>query len=227
MRINKPRNYKANKLKRGVTLIEMIIVVGIITVLLTILIGYSRETAKNLTLINNQAKLVSLFSRAKSLGQGFPVDPPVGYMVCGYGIKAEIDPGTNEYTGEFFLFRDLVSTIPFSNNCDDDADNDYTDPGILGIDERLEGSLNQFILETDYLEMMGVAELADPSDPILAAFDHVIFIPPDPTVIINCADELVNCPDPPVLRSNVGIKIKGSPSSFEIRVNNFGQITTK
>lgn len=100
----------------GFTLIEMLVIISIILIFSTILIGYSREAGKQLLLVNNQANLVSLISRAKSLSiatfienTALPLSPS-DPKVCGYGVHIE------KGAGEAFIFRDLAQDCSSGDN---------------------------------------------------------------------------------------------------------------
>ena len=146
----------------GFTLIELIVVMGIITVLSTILIGYSRQSSKNLLLTSTEAKLLSLISRAKFLAiETFfqQVGVPQGEeRVCAYGVRVDTD------AGEIFIFEDKSGT----GNCAG-ADNVYASSTN---DIRLQGELDVVKLDTRVLTLT--------SD-----FENIVFIPPDPDVGIN------------------------------------------
>jgi prepilin-type N-terminal cleavage/methylation domain-containing protein len=145
----------------GFTLVEIIVVVTVTLVVSTILIGYSRESSRQLFLINHQANLVSLMARAKSLSiTTFLEDPlpagPSDPRICGYGIH--VDRGA----GEVFIFRDLAI------NCD-------VGDKIYGFgDVKLTGQLDIFKLDTSISRFAPDTTLMD-----------VVFVPPDPRVVIN------------------------------------------
>ncbi|MDP3901891.1 MAG: prepilin-type N-terminal cleavage/methylation domain-containing protein [bacterium] len=69
--------------QRGFTVIELLVVIGILALLTSMLLLYSRDSEKQLTLLREQAKLVNTILRAKSLSiQTFRVDG----AACGYGV---------------------------------------------------------------------------------------------------------------------------------------------
>ncbi len=179
----------------GFTLIEMLVIISVTLILSAILIGYSREAGKQLLLINNQAKLVSLVARAKSLsiitflentlptGQNEP-------KMCGYGAHLERN------SGEVFIFRDMAVDCSAS-------DNKYTSS-----DTKLTGELNVFKLDTKVTQFASDNTLND-----------IIFIPPDPTIIINS--------DRSVQDAVIGIETKDGSGKVVVKVNNAGRISTK
>ena len=181
--------------KSAFTLIEMLVIISVTLVLSTILIGYSRESSRQLLLINSQAKLVSLISRSKSLSTATflensslptgPSDP----RICGYGIH--LDQGA----GEVFIFRDMAV------NCST-SDKKFA----LG-DAKLSGQLDIFKMDKN------TTQFAD------TTLSDVVFVPPDPTVVING--------DGSVQEAVLGIELKDQSSKVIVKINNAGRISTR
>ena len=182
--------------RTGFTLIEMLVVISVTLILSAVLIGYSREAGKQLLLVNNQAKLVSLISRAKSLSivtfientalPSSPSDP----KVCGYGVHVE------KGTGEVSIFRDLA--IDCAN-----SDNKFGSG-----DVKLTSQLDIFKLDSQVTQFASDTTLRD-----------VIFIPPDPTTIING--------DVSTKEAAISIEVKDGSSKSTVKINNAGRISTK
>lgn len=115
------KKYLKNRLKRflsltGFTLIEMLVILGVLSLLTTTLIFYSRTGERQILLFKEQARVFGLMTRAKSLALGTYGDPEVP---CGYGIHFDA-PRT------MIVFKDLAS------DCDASA-HEYT-----GTIERIE-----------------------------------------------------------------------------------------
>ncbi|OGY59107.1 MAG: hypothetical protein A3E61_02375 [Candidatus Colwellbacteria bacterium RIFCSPHIGHO2_12_FULL_43_12] len=182
--------------KGGFTLVEMLVTISVTLILSGILIGYSREAGKHLVLVNNQAKLVSLIARAKSLSTAtffegtLPLNPG-DPRICGYGVHVDT------VSGEIFIFRDLAV------DCVMNGDNRFGSGDI-----PLTGQLNVFELTPQ------VTQFA--SDMTL---DDIIFIPPDPTIIING--------DTSLKEAMISIEVKDGSSKSIIKINNAGRISTK
>lgn len=181
--------------ERGFTLIEMLVIISVTIILSAILIGYSREAGRQLLLVNNQAKLVSLIARAKSLSTStFLQDPlpagPSDPKTCGYGAHLA------GVSGEIFIFRDMAVDCSLS-------DNKYTSS-----DTRLAGELNVFKLDAK------VVQFASDN-----TFNDIIFIPPDPTIVINS--------DVSVQEAVISIETKDGFGKVVVKVNNAGRISTK
>lgn len=188
-----PKSYILNS-TTGFTLIEMLVTISVTLILSGVLIGYSREAGKQLILANHQAKLMSLISRAKSLStttfleSALPLNPG-DPKICGYGVHA--DTGS----GGIFIFRDLAVDCASGDNKFGSGD------------VKLTGELNVFQLN------LQATQFASGTN-----FNDVIFIPPDPTVIIN-GEKSVE-----VKEAALAIEIKDKSSKVIIKVNNAGRI---
>ncbi len=146
----------------GFTLLEILIVVSVITILSAMLAGYSRQSGRQLLLATTEANLLSLFSRAKFLSiETFfqEADSPGGSKVCAYGVHVD------RSAQEIFIFRD---GIPELGSCP--GDNVYKSGSN---DLRLSGEIDGVKLNADVLSL-GTGSL-----------DDIVFIPPDPEVVIN------------------------------------------
>lgn len=75
------------KFKRGFTLLEIIVVIGIIVILSGIFIGFSQESRNQIMLNVEKARVVNLFSRAKSFALTGYTNPPSLPPPCSYGVK--------------------------------------------------------------------------------------------------------------------------------------------
>ena len=182
---------------------EILVVIGITSLLSGVLFIYNRTGEKQLALFREQAKIINVILKAKSLAlntyakQGAP---------CAYGFHIEKNISTNEW--EFRIFRDLDASGSTAK-CSDTAqnggpDNVYTplaqtpnpedlDPPII---EKLDKSLN-------FTEPLGLTDIT--------------FTPPDPKVTIT--------PNPaPANEITLEIKISDSDSK-KIKINTFGQVT--
>ncbi len=154
------------------------VIIGILSLLSATLILYSRTGERQINLFREQARVISVLSRAKSLsiatfGQtGVP---------CGYGIHFEA-PST------FLIFKDLA------------ADCKASDRKYSGVSE---------IHESFKLDSTVIFDSLNLSD--------IIFIPPDPRVIIS----------PPQDEATIVIKTIDRSKSIIIKVTTAGQISTE
>lgn len=94
------------KTNQGFTLIEMLVVIGILSLLSGIFIVYSRTGEQQILLFKDQAKIVGAISRAKSLSaSSYRASLTQTDNSCGYGVHFEF-PNT------VIIFKD------FAENCE-------------------------------------------------------------------------------------------------------------
>ncbi len=143
--------------RKGFTLIEIVVVIGIISILSSMMLGYSQRNSKQVLLATTQAKLASIFARAKFLSiQSFFYSGPRNEIICGHGVGIDVN-------GErVFIFQDIID----GGLCPSDPESYVFDSG----DRVLDGELNQ-------LQLAGRAVGIERTDS-----DYVIFIPPEPVV---------------------------------------------
>lgn len=190
-----------HKSNQGFTLIEVLVVLGIMSLLTGVLVIYSRTGERQILMFREQAKIINVILRAKNLAlntyiaEGSP---------CAYGVH--FDPILKEIR----IFRDLDA-----NGQTDDCDS--TDPGLKpdNVYTPSGSSPNPEDLDPPIVEKL------DPGltfvEPI--GVTDVVFIPPNPDTVIT--------PDP--APANEGIIEIAAPdgSSKRIKINNFGQVTVE
>jgi hypothetical protein len=183
----------------GFTLIETVITLSLMVAFSTILVGYSQSSRDQFTSIDAHTKTLSIFSRAKLLStsafleRGEQSKINENLQICGFGVHVDYEKNTA------FIFRDVAE------NCKTDANNVY-DEG-----EQLGGELNGVVLDKILLHFVGTAE---------NRLNDVVFIPPDPTVMINNDDKI----------KSARVEIQSRNERLEntiITVSAAGQITTK
>ncbi|MBM3281584.1 MAG: prepilin-type N-terminal cleavage/methylation domain-containing protein [Candidatus Harrisonbacteria bacterium] len=84
----------------GFTLIESMIVIGILSVMSGFLILYNRTSERQIILLEEKAKIISAIATARNLALGSLIEGSDTELVCGYGVHF------NELN--FFIFRDLA-----------------------------------------------------------------------------------------------------------------------
>jgi prepilin-type N-terminal cleavage/methylation domain-containing protein len=166
-------------MKKGFTLIELLVIIGILSVLSSILIINIHGGSQMVTVLKEQAKVISIISRAKSLGVATFGQSGVS-IPCGYGVHFE-EPNI------YLIFKDLAENCRVS-------DNKYSGENELFQSFQLDSTLN---------------------------FDHltvsdVIFIPPNPSVIITPAQD----------QAEIIIKSLKADNSATIKINSAGQISS-
>lgn len=91
---------------RGFTFIEILVVISIMTLLSSLLILYSRTGENQLILFREQARVISILNRAKSLSvQTFNVPEPA----CAFGVNF------SQMENSFLIFRDLATDCRDAN----------------------------------------------------------------------------------------------------------------
>ena len=146
--------------KKGFTLIELVVVMAITAVLISMVLGYSKESTRQLVLTSTQAKMLSLINRAKflSIETFFGGGRSGDQRICSYGVRVD---RSNQ---EIFIFQDLSS----SAECPGNSNNVY-DNG-----EELSGELNRVNLKDTVITFTENTTLTE-----------AVFIPPDPKTKIN------------------------------------------
>lgn len=97
-------------IKKGITSLELLVVVTVVILLSGMVILYNRRGENVIALYRDQAKIIAVLNRAKSLAvQTFN---EAGYAFCGFG--AHFEP-----SGEFFIFRDADCDYSYDKNEED------------------------------------------------------------------------------------------------------------
>ena len=162
--------------RKGFTLVEMMVIIGILALISAILIVYIRSGSRQIILFREQAQVVSILSRAKYLAistfgkTGVP---------CGYGIHFE-KPTT------FLIFKDIADDCQTS-------DLKYSGPQEIQESFQLDSTVE-----------FNTLTLSD-----------ILFIPPDPSVIITPSQD----------DATIVIKTVGAENSASIKINIAGQIS--
>jgi prepilin-type N-terminal cleavage/methylation domain-containing protein len=155
---------KLTMAKRGFTLIEILIVISIISVLSTIMLGYSRSSSQQILLTKLVTQTEALISNARFNSiQTFFNDPDS--VICAHGVVF------NKEEKEARVFQLIKSGGPCSENPDDYyySSNSFEQPPWL-----LDGTLNQLDFNSDQIATTLGGDLSE-----------IVFIPPDPIIIIN------------------------------------------
>lgn len=156
----------------GFTLLETTIVIGIMIILSAIMIGYNRSSEKQIALYKDQAIIVGLINRAKSLAlQRFNTS---GVEVCAFGVYFDAQATPNR----FILFQDKkrTGTTPCKNN-----NGVYLENGSYDISEELT-TADIFTLHPK----LKFKDISGSSD------GNIIFIPPELEIKTDASPFVVN-----------------------------------
>lgn len=88
-------------MRRGFSVIEMLVVMSILVVLSSFLILYNRTGELQIILLREQAQLISTVIRAKSLALNTLIED---VPACGYGVHIEVS--TSATPSKYFVYRD-------------------------------------------------------------------------------------------------------------------------
>lgn len=176
------------KRRDGFTILEMLVVISVMTTLSGILVIYSRTSENQILLFKEQAKIVSTFFRAKTLAS--QTFSETDPKPCAYGVALS--------GAEFYIFKDLP---------------DPAEPGdCTTANKQFDGTTSDEVFEVIPLDERLVLSSAETS------FDEVIFVPPDPSTILNRSAA--------VAMAQVVVKISGGDSGLGVKINDAGQITS-
>ncbi|MCR4261079.1 MAG: prepilin-type N-terminal cleavage/methylation domain-containing protein [Candidatus Colwellbacteria bacterium] len=201
--------------RRGFTLIEVVVVMGVMAVLSSMMLGYGQRNNKQILLVTSQAKIASIFSRAKFLSiQSFFNLAGTNEYVCAYGVLIT-------YPDTISIFKSVSDDDTPCPGPRDLSDTDYIeeyseDRGQIFV--PLSGELNQVQLS----DKGGVELCRGGGDCDSGAEDYFIFIPPEP--IVKFEDD--NTEE----RLTVDIRFKDETEGeapFSVTVTKDGQIQTK
>jgi|GEM_PF-836052 len=146
--------------KSGFTLIEILVIITTLSLLSGILIVYNRSTERQILLFREQAKIINLILRAKSLAlstytkSGSP---------CAYGIHLD------QAEKELRMFQDLDENGTTAD-CST-ADNIYDPNSMYAAQENFDPPMIE--------KLDGQVSFLDP-----LGFTDIVFIAPNPDVII-------------------------------------------
>lgn len=164
---------------RGFTIIEILVILGVLSLISTILIINTHGGEQQVILFKEQTRIISIFSRAKSLS--IATFGETGTSIpCGYGVHFEAP-------NIFRIFKDLAPDCK-------DSDQKYS-----GAAEIYESFQLDSVIKFDSLN-----------------FSDVLFIPPDPSVVITPYQD----------QATIILKIVGSETKANIKINSAGQIST-
>lgn len=101
--------------RRGFTLLEMMVVLGLVIIFATITVMYNKNIGKQIVVSREHAKVLSILIKARSAGFTIPKSPT--QSICGYGVH--VDAASRTLT----FFKDLGVV---GSPCASTADHVYT-----------------------------------------------------------------------------------------------------
>jgi prepilin-type N-terminal cleavage/methylation domain-containing protein len=182
--------------RSGFTLVEVMVVLAVTTMLSALILVYNASSRETLRLFTEKARVAQLILRSKSLALSTYTDS-TGTAPCGYGVRLDRAAGTYA----------LVSYRPA----------DCKERG------RVDTSEEAFeVVELSEFSLPATIEFGDVGDaPSGSEASYVLFIPPDPAVLIADADG--NLADRGLGRVN--LRIKGRDTGAIVSINAAGQVT--
>jgi len=150
-------SFAKHNFRSGFTLIELIVVIGITTLLSSALISFNHTSRQQIVLYAEEVKLAQTIFRAKSLAMSLYLQS-AGSGICGYGVHVD-------YTAKNYSI--FSYNKPAGSNCQN----------ISAINTGSENIISTFKIGN------GVILLSSPS--AKTRLDDVLFIPPDPITLLN------------------------------------------
>lgn len=176
----------------GFTLVEVMVVMAVTAMLSALILVYNASTRETLRLFTEKARVAQLVLRSKSLALSTYTD--AREAPCGYGVRFDRTAGTYA----------LVAYRPASCR---DRSRVNTDPDLFEVVQ-----LSEFTLPAT-LEFEDTGEARD--------IGYVLFIPPDPSVLVARDDgSLIEGGS-----GKVALKIRNKDTDAIVTINAAGQVT--
>jgi len=161
--------YKKNSKKdnriftTGFTLVETLVVISIMMLLTTTLIAYTRSSGKQIALSTEQAKLIGMLNRAKSLA----LQRDTAEQFCAYGIR--FNPPS---TYEIVRTRNLQVKGKAYTPCDTTQIESYGEAQTIKDPVVIANAPQPIVFKGPYIQVTGAGEVVlqvSGSSPILEA----------------------------------------------------------
>jgi prepilin-type N-terminal cleavage/methylation domain-containing protein len=113
-------------MRRGFSVIEMLVTMSILVVLSSFLILYNRTGEAQILLLREQAHLISTVIRAKSLALNTLIED---VPACGYGVHIEVSTGVA--VSRYFIYRDKAINCRTSDRIYAAASDEIVGDGVV------------------------------------------------------------------------------------------------
>src|SRR3989338_3784438 len=193
----------------GYTLVEILVVIAIAGFLISGAIVLSRNSARSLDLVREQAKVAATINRAQNLAVSIsiPSGLAVDRFVCGYGVY--FDFNANNY----FIYADVGTNVKCSIGAGSDKQWTPSSEDVEIISEKIDSEFIRF-------------------NPASSNVADVFFRPPKPIIffdgcnIENTSDTPGACPPNPLSSREINLEDKIDASrNANIRINSLGLIS--
>ncbi len=219
-------NEPMHKSRSAFTLVEMLVVIGITTLLAAMAIGYSRVGQNADALSVETAKVAQVILQARELALA-TYTGGAGGAACAYGVQFHYGGGTTG-DGTYSLFA-YTPPKTASGHCPSLASSTAyglgTNPTLAYEQVYAEGSWNMPVAQGVTLLPPASAGLAPGCDPT-TMLGAILFYPPDPAVLVNYEESGNTSLVPPGSAvASVCLATTDGQNATVIKVNPYGQVS--
>lgn len=118
-----------NGMRRGFSILEMLVVMGILAILSSTLILYNRAGERQLVILREKARLIGTIVQAKSYATNMFVDDA---PACGYGVHIDAS------AGKYFIYRDRAINCRTSDRIWGEASDEAVSGSLVALQEGVD-----------------------------------------------------------------------------------------